>query len=117
MAIRAKELPVATRQPRGRSRKIVALREHVSAETQSFASCRALGHEWKHQRPFSDGAGVLFQSDCTVCGTRRDRRITRSGDYKTRYVYAPHYSRHGDDRLTTVQWRQVLVTSAIGGGR
>ena len=92
---------------------VVAEVDDVEAAAQ-FASCRGLGHEWKHRKPAAVADGVLFSSACAVCGTERSKWISRSGAYRNAsYTYPDSYSLHGEHRLSTVQWRQVLVTTAL----
>ena len=82
-----------------------------------YAQCRAMGHEWRHRghvgaderRPFNLYESVGLVSQCADCKTRRVKWITRSGEVMTRYEYPDGYSLHGDDRLTTQQWRSQFV--------
>jgi hypothetical protein len=84
----------------------------VDDNARRFAICRSLGHSWKHQprREVAwDGTPVIV-SICTDCATERRRDIPRSGAYvPPRYKYPDGYQRKGDDKLTTVQWRRVLI--------
>jgi hypothetical protein len=89
-----------------------------------FAQCRAMGHEWRHKgpvgkddkRPFNmyEAAGLV--SICPDCKTRRVKWITRSGEVITRYEYPDGYSLHGEDRLTTKEWRSSFVVTLFSAG-
>ena len=91
-----------------------------------FAQCRSMGHEWHHAAPVgSDNAGRFrvpfgmstgmlgFPSTCTVCGTERMRWLTRSGDYVVRYEHPEGYSRHGEERMSPLDWRRTFVTAVF----
>lgn len=91
-----------------------------------FAECRSLGHSWKHRgtfgiddqqlpdgirRPFGWSTGCVgFYSRCLVCQTDRVKWITRSGEVISRYFHPAGYSQHGDDRLTSLEWRRTFVS-------
>lgn len=89
------------------------------ADPHRFAQCRAMGHEWRHKGTvgadghaplkFYGAAGLV--SVCTDCKTRRVKWMTRSGEVITRYEHPDGYSLHGDDKLTTKQWRSSFVTT------
>ena len=88
-----------------------------------FAECRSLGHSWKHRkkigmddktsgfsRPFGYDTGMIgYQSQCTVCKTFRVKWITRSGEVLSRYQHPDGYSLHGEDRLSSQEWRRTFV--------
>lgn len=84
-----------------------------------FAQCRAMGHEWRHKGPVGkddkrplnlyEAAGLV--SICPDCKTRRIKWITRSGEVISRYEHPDGYSLHGDDRLTTKEWRSSFVVT------
>jgi hypothetical protein len=95
---------------------------------QRFAECRAMGHTWRHRppigiddatgyrRPFGLSTGMVgFPSHCPTCTTTRLRWVTRSGEVVTRYEHPDGYSRHGDDRLTSGEWRRSYVSSIFDG--
>jgi len=48
---------------------------------------------------------IGLQSQCSDCKTWRTKWITRSGEVVNRYDYPDGYSRRGEDRLTSKQWR------------
>jgi len=87
-----------------------------------FAQCRSLGHEWRHRGPVTEDHeevrrphGIVWgtvglRSQCADCKTDRIKWITRSGEVITRYTYPDGYSLHGDDRLSSQQWRSQFVT-------
>jgi hypothetical protein len=105
---------MAARIPRRRA-ATVPIEQRLEPEARQFASCRALGHTWRHQAPISNLDGVQFVSHCEDCAAERTKTITRSGTYKASYRYQQGYSRHGEETLTTVEWRRVLVVSALEG--
>jgi hypothetical protein len=90
-----------------------------------FAECRSLGHSWKHRgkygvddmpadkritRPFGWSTGCVgYHSRCLVCKTDRIKWITRSGEVISRYIHPDGYSQHGEDRLTSMEWRRTFV--------
>lgn len=88
-----------------------------------------MGHSWKHRapigiddeipglrRPFGSSTGMVgFRSHCTCCTTDRIRWVTRSGEVITRYEHPEGYSRHGDDRLTSSEWRRSYVSHVFDG--
>lgn len=82
-----------------------------------YAQCRSMGHEWRHKgtvgkddrRPFNMYDSVGMVSQCSDCKTRRVKWITRSGEVITRYEHPDGYSLHGDDKLTTREWRSTFV--------
>lgn len=90
-----------------------------------FAECRSLGHEWRKgraigtddehdtfSRPYGASEGMIgIPSSCPNCGTQKVRWITRSGESLTRYQHPDGYSRHGDERLSSQEWRKSYVTS------
>ena len=83
-----------------------------------YAECRSLGHSWRHNGkplgPFSDGV-VGLVSKCSECGAERTKWISRSGALgPNSYRYPENYSQHGDDRLTTVEWRRTFVVTLFG---
>ena len=88
------------------------------ADPLRFAQCRSLGHEWRHKGVMQDNnkapMGVTFgtvglQSQCADCKTWRVKWVTRSGEVHTRYDYPDGYSLHGEDRMTSQQWRSSFV--------
>lgn len=78
-----------------------------------FAQCRSLGHEWRHGPREINWDGVpIFVSACADCATERRVYIPSSGANVRRvYKYPDGYQRRGEDRLTTTQWRRVLIVS------
>ena len=88
-----------------------------------FAECRSLGHSWKHRkkigtddvssgfpRPFGWDTGCIgYHSRCLVCKTDRVKWITRSGEVVSRYHHPDGYSQHGEDRLSSQEWRRTFV--------
>ena len=89
------------------------------ADPHRFAQCRAMGHEWRHKGTAGPDASAPLKmygaaglvSVCADCKTRRTKWITRSGEVITRYEHPDGYSLHGDDRLSTKQWRSSFVTT------
>jgi hypothetical protein len=93
-----------------------------------FEECRAMGHSWRHRppigiddastyrRPFGLETGMVgFPSACPTCGTIRLRWITRSGEVVVRYEHPDGYSRHGDERLSSGEWRRAYVGHIFDG--
>jgi len=90
-----------------------------------YSECRSLGHEWRHKGiiggdhkthrpPFSMSTGVVgYLSQCTDCKAERVKWITRSGEVISRYDHPDGYSRHGDERLTSREWRSSFVASVF----
>lgn len=88
-----------------------------------FAECRAMGHEWRKQKPLgSDQAhdrikrpfGMLtgsigIPSHCNVCGGDKVRWVSRSGESTNRYDMPDGYARHGDDVRTKREWTHTYV--------
>jgi hypothetical protein len=86
----------------------------LTDEQRNFAACRVLGHAWQHLGPSGEieFGSIGFVSTCSHCGTTRTKWIPRSGGtVKARYRYPKGYATHGDDRLSPVQWRRVLIVS------
>jgi hypothetical protein len=96
-----------------------------------FAECRALCHEWHHQRrPLTDEEtgfrrpmGVEYNalgylSTCAVCGTTRTKWLGRSGSLGvTVYRYPEGYQRRGEDeRVSPTEWRQAWVLRSLDEG-
>lgn len=91
-----------------------------------FAQCRSLGHQWNHRNtPYSiaeDGptwqnglGGVGFVSVCENCLCKRVKWIMRSGSLgRTTYTYPEGYTQHGDDRLSTRDWRRTYIVRSFG---
>jgi hypothetical protein len=95
-----------------------ALVRERQADPLRFAQCRSLGHEWRHKGVMQDNSkapfGVEFgtvglRSQCADCKTDRVKWVTRSGEVITRYDYPDGYSRHGEERLTSREWRSNFV--------
>lgn len=115
-ALRAQPATVTTMAPK----RDIALR---------FEECRAMGHAWRHRppigtddtndsyrRPFGMSTGMVgFPSHCNTCGADRIRWITRSGEVVVRYEHPDGYSRHGDDRLSSGEWRRSYVGHVFDG--
>ena len=88
------------------------------ADPMAYAQCRSMGHEWRHRgtanehdhAPFSMFGAVGLVSQCSDCKTRRVKWVTRSGEVITRYEHPDGYSLHGDERMTTREWRSSFVT-------
>jgi hypothetical protein len=95
----------------------------TSNSAAEFAECRSLGHSWKHRgtigidsdhkqfrRPLGLDTGMIgYHSRCLVCKTDRIKWITRSGEVLSRYVHPDGYSLHGEDRLSSKEWRHTFV--------
>jgi hypothetical protein len=81
--------------------------------TRRFAQCRSLGHEWRHAgREASPYSVPVFLSICDECRTERRVSIPTTGaNVQRRYRYPDGYQRKGEDRLSSVQWRRVLIVS------
>lgn len=83
-----------------------------------WARCRSLGHEWTHgNRSIGDSSsGVYaFVSTCEFCGSTRTKYISRSGALgDSRYEYPKTYSQHGDERMSTLEWRRSFVVTVFG---
>ena len=79
-----------------------------------YAECRALGHAWRHRGRIEHEAIPLgshgFLSVCEHCTTERRKFITTTG-VQTRYTYPKGYARRGPERLSSLQWRRVLVVT------
>ena len=90
-----------------------------AADPHQFAQCRSMGHEWRHKgqvgadesRPFNFYESVGLISQCSDCKTRRIKWITRSGEVVSRYEHPDGYSLHGEERLSTQQWRSTFVVT------
>lgn len=52
---------------------------------------------------------IGLRSQCADCKTDRIKWVTRSGEVRTRYDYPDGYSQHGEDKLTTQEWRSSFV--------
>lgn len=96
--------------PRALAKEAAQLTENQ----RNFAECRVLGHSWVHLGNAGEGAQRFsaygFVSRCSHCSTLRTKWIVGSGaSAKVSYRYPKGYATHGDDRLTGVQWRRVLI--------
>lgn len=91
-----------------------------------------MGHEWHHntpigtddaanmtdnpktpfRAPFGGSYGMVgIPSVCKQCGTERMRWISRSGEMIVRYMHPDGYAQHGEERLSTTQWRVTYVST------
>jgi hypothetical protein len=87
----------------------------AQTEAAHYAPCRGLGHTWRHHDPVANGGLVTWVSVCEYCGAERTKSMSRTGELvPNRYKYPAGYSLTGDARMSTVQWRRVLVRSALG---
>jgi hypothetical protein len=88
----------------------------AQANAAAFSPCRGLGHSWQHHPGRREGGVVIFESDCTHCTASRTKFLSRMGVIvrPARYRYPAGYSQKGDDRLSTLQWRRILVRSVVG---
>lgn len=98
----------------------------VTKQDTRFAMCRAMGHSWHHNKPvgsdddsgfrapFGGLTGMIgYPSTCGNCGTRRMRWITRSGESFVRYLHPEGYAKHGEERLSPVEWRRQFVATVF----
>jgi len=98
---------------------VIASRRRTSDELsideamRRFAQCRSLGHEWRHAgREQTVGGVPCFLSICDECTTERRVWIPTTGaNVQRRYKYPDGYQRKGEDKLSSVQWRRVLIVS------
>lgn len=83
-----------------------------------YAQCRSLGHGWRHSgKTVGDPStgSVGFVSRCPECGTSRTKWITRSGVLGAMsYDHPKNYSRSGDNRLSTREWRATFLVTVFG---
>ncbi len=111
-----------TTRPQARLRAVSETHPAATGRPPEFAECRSMGHTWRHhkpigiddrthhRRPFGMSTGMVgLPSRCSTCGTERVRWVTRSGEVVTRYEHPDGYSRHGDERLTSAEWRRSYV--------
>jgi hypothetical protein len=85
----------------------------------TYAQCRSLGHEWRHKglmdgpnlrAPLGMSGSIPLRSQCADCKTWRTKWVTRSGEVITRYDYPDGYATHGDERMSSQQWRSTFVS-------
>jgi hypothetical protein len=92
-------------------------------QEQAYAMCHGMGHSWRHAKAVAVDSttrgseraphGMMclaYPSTCDVCGTERMRWVTRRGEsLPPRYDWPDGYSRRGEDRMTTTEWRRSFV--------
>lgn len=84
-----------------------------------YAICRSHGHSWVHvgrateadRVPTSAPVVLGWVSSCSNCGMRRIRWLSSSGQMAApaRYERPEGYSRHGEERLSITEWRQLWL--------
>jgi hypothetical protein len=52
---------------------------------------------------------IGLRSQCADCKTDRVKWVTRSGEVRTRYDYPDGYSQHGEEKLSSQEWRHQFV--------
>lgn len=102
---------------RRKARRPAAAQVEEDTQGLEWARCRALGHSWRHNaQPVGGEDGVIgFTSSCSFCGTQRTKWISRRGVLgPLRYEHPANYARHGDSRLTTLEWRTTFIVTVFG---
>ena len=90
-----------------------------------YVSCRASGHEWRHQKTLVPHPWMVTVrgriSDCAGCKCVRTKWMHSDGRiWGNRYDYPPGYElgANADDghRLKPIDWRSALVIELGFGG-